>query len=191
MQQSAVHSFAEITTEVQGTQKPDRLLHIFGVLQSSLALAELYGVDTEKAALAALLHDCAKHYGREQTMALHKLGQINLTEEDLKYPALWHGSVAAWLAKSRFGITDAEVLDAVEHHTVGHSDPSPLLQILMCADYTEPTRTQPGVQELRLAVRNNLRTGLSAVLDAKIEEIIAKGQEPHSRIYETKKSLEN
>src|SRR5690606_3474821 len=170
--------------------KPGRVLHILGVLQSSLALAELYNVDAEKAARAALLHDCAKHYDREQTMELYKSGKIKLAEEDLDYPALWHGPVGAWLAKTRFGITDADVLDAVEHHTLGHADPSPLLQVIMCADYTEPTRTQPGVQELRVAVRNNLRTGLLAVLDAKIEEIIAKGQKPHSRIYETKKSLE-
>lgn len=155
-----------------------------------LSLGKLHGVDLQKAALAAALHDCAKHYTREQTLEIHRSGNIKLDEEDLQYPAIWHGAVAGWLGRSRYGVTDEEILDAVEHHTLGHTAPSPLLQVLMCADTTEPTRTQTGVNQLRVAVRNDLRTGLLAVLNDKIRDIRENGKQPHSRIYETIRSLE-
>jgi predicted HD superfamily hydrolase involved in NAD metabolism len=182
---------SSILDDVQEKQKHYRQIHIFGVIQSALSLAQLYGVDLEKAALAGALHDCAKHVSRDETLQLLQDGKIRLTQDDLEYPAIWHGPVAAWLAKSRFGITDPEILGAVENHTLGCKEPSPLLQILMCADTTEPSRDFPGVEELRQAVRNDLRTGVLAVLKIKVSDILEKGQTPHPRIFETIKSLEN
>lgn len=181
----------EILTYVRAHQTPSRQLHIYGVLQASLALAKIYGVCAEKAALAAALHDCAKHLSREEIQELQSAGYIYLSEEDLQYPALWHGPAGSWLAKTKFGVEDPEVLDAVEHHTLGHAEPSPLLQVIMAADFTEPTRCQAGVEELRREVRKDLRRGVFKVIECKISDIISRGKQPHNRIYQTMKSLEN
>lgn len=176
---------------VRAHQTPARQLHIYGVLQSSLALAQLHGVSAEKAATVAALHDCAKHFPRDEVLQLQSEGHIQLSEEDLKFPALWHGPVGAWLARSQFGIEDADILDAVEHHTLGHADASPLLQLIMAADATEPTRCHPGVNQLRQDVRKDLRQGVLAVIRHKISDITSSGKQPHSRIYQTMKSLES
>ena len=53
-------SFDEIQVSVSQWLTKKRFKHTLGVVESATHLAELYGVDVEKARLAALLHDCAK-----------------------------------------------------------------------------------------------------------------------------------
>lgn len=180
-----------IVADLQTNQKPERVLHIFGVLQLSLVLGSIFKVDSRKLTLAALLHDCAKNIGRDETLELATRGHINLSEVDRNYPAIWHGPVAAYLAHTRYQIDDEEVLQAVEHHTLGTGAPSALLQILMCADFCEPTRQLPGIDVLRSLIRKDLRGGLLAILHLKVEDLIKKDQKPHPRIYSTIESLES
>lgn len=181
----------QIMADLKRNQKPHRLLHIYGVLQTCLALGKIYGADQRKLVMAALLHDCAKHLDREQTQRLNQAGKISLHPDDLDYPAIWHGSVGAWIAREHYRVEDDEILHAVEHHTLGAANPSLTLQILMCADFCEPTRKHPHVTDLRKLIRTDLRKGLLTVLNRKIEDLIQRNQKPHPRIYETIKSLEN
>ncbi len=180
-----------IVADLKRNQKPYRLLHIFGVLQTALALGKLHGGDPGKLTAAALLHDCAKHVNREETLRLVQHGAIILDACDYDYPAIWHGKVGAWIARTVYKITDADILQAVEHHTLGCENPSKTLQIIMCADFAEPTRMQPHVEELRAIVRKDLRTGLRVVLNRKIEDLIQRDQKPHPGIYKTIESLES
>jgi len=180
----------QIVADLKANQKPYRLLHIYGVLQACLALGKRHGGDLDKLTLVALLHDSAKHVGRDETLRLAQHGAIHLTAEDHKYPAIWHGAVAAWAAKIYYNIEDEEILLAVEHHTLGCENPSKTLQILMCADFCEPTRQQPHAEDLRTLVRKDLRKGLLVVLNRKIEDLILQDQKPHPRIYKTIEFLE-
>lgn len=180
----------EIVQDLQTNQKPYRLIHIFGVLQAALSLAKIHDGDMEKVMLAALLHDCAKHLSREEILKLKDAGHITLDDATMEYPAIWHGPAGAYLARTRYGIDDAEVLSAIEHHTLGCANPSHTLQIIMCADYCEPTRRQPNAEELRAIIRKDLRKGLLVVLNRKIEELIQNDQKPHPQIYQTMKDLE-
>jgi predicted HD superfamily hydrolase involved in NAD metabolism len=183
-----------IVTDLWKTQKHSRVEHILGVAQTSLTLASIFGVDLDKAAIAALLHDRAKNLDREKLLKLNQDGTFKLTKEDLQYPALWHGPAAAWIARDEYDIADPEILDAIEHHTLGHANPSGLLSVLMCADYCEPTRTHDEkhdhLPQMRTLVRQDLKAGLAAVLQSKSEYLISQGKKPHSRIYETLKTLE-
>lgn len=179
-----------ISGDLHANQKPYRVLHIFGVLQTCLSLGAIHGGDPYKLTLAALLHDCAKNVGREDTLELARTGAIALDPTDMEYPAIWHGAVAAHQARTAYGIEDDEVLQAVEHHTLGCENPSRTLQILMCADYCEPTREQRDAEQTRRIVRLDLRAGLLAILHLKIEDLIKKDQKPHPRIYKTIESLE-
>lgn len=180
-----------IINDLVKNQKPYRLTHIFGVLQTSLSLAKSYDVNSNKVTLIALLHDCAKHVNREQTLDLMRQGKINISEIDMDYPAIWHGTVGRWVAEMHYGIDDPEILNAVEYHTLGCTDPSMYLKILMCADFCEPTRQMRHVDELRLLIRKDLSLGLKTILNRKIEHLILTDQKPHPGIYETIKSLEN
>lgn len=183
--------YDRITNDLRSNQKPVRLLHIFGVLQTAVALAKIHGGNLEQVTLAALLHDCAKHVTREDTLDLFNKGLILLSTTDMEFPAIWHGTVAAHVARTLYQVTDPEVLHAVEHHTLGCPHPSLTLQILMCADFCEPTRQYEPALAVRELVRHDLRKGLRTILDLKIKDLLNKDQKPHPRIYSTIDSLES
>lgn len=178
----------QVTEDLRATQTPNRFLHILGVTQTSSIMADIFGLDVEKAVAVALLHDCAKHIGRDELLAMHAGGNFSLTEEDMDYPAIWHGPAGAYISRTKYGVTDEEILDAVEHHSSGHANPSDYLKIILCADYCEPNRSQPGVEKLREIIRSDLQIGLRDVLEHKIAHLIEKDKKPHSRIFETLRS---
>lgn len=184
-------NYDPIVADLKANQTPYRFVHIFGVLQTCLSLGTINNADLEKLTLAALLHDCAKHVGRDETLQLARRGEISFSPVDRNYPAIWHGTVAAYIALKKYCIEDEEILQAVEHHTLGCENPSITLQILMCADFCEPTRQQPHVEHLRDLIRKDLRKGLLVVLNRKIEDLIEKDQKPHPRIYRTIEFLES
>lgn len=45
-----------------------RYEHSIGVSYTAAAMAMVYGLDTERAAVAGLLHDCAKCYSTEEKL---------------------------------------------------------------------------------------------------------------------------
>jgi predicted HD superfamily hydrolase involved in NAD metabolism len=166
------------------------LLHTLGVVQSALSIADRHGVAGDKVELAALLHDCAKGLNRQELEAMAAAGKFEIAHEDREFPAMWHCPAGAYLARTEYGVNDPEVLDAIEHHTLGHAKPSPILRVLMAADSVEPMREYEGIEELRKAVHADVRTGLIAVLKEKVAHVKSKGRKPHRRIFETIASLE-
>lgn len=63
--------------------------------------------------------------------------------------AIWHGLVGASFVERELGITDAEILHAIRVHTTGAAKMSLLDKIIYVADYIEPGRDFPGVQDAR------------------------------------------
>jgi predicted HD superfamily hydrolase involved in NAD metabolism len=182
--------YDEIVADLESRLPAKRFLHTLGVLETASSLAEQHGLDTHKAVLAALLHDCAKGLDRQELEAMEQQSLYRVNEADRDFPAIWHGPAGAYLARTRYEVDDPEVLDAIEHHTLGHANPSPTLRVLMASDSLEPLREYEGIQVLREAVRKDLRSGLIAVLKEKVEHVNSKGRKPHPRIFETIASLE-
>lgn len=174
-------SFDALTQFAQANLDKRRFLHTLGVAHVALVLAELNGVNREKAATAALLHDCAKQMNRE---ALHHLLASNgdrVEALEFDFPSVLHAPAGAMIARSKFGITDVEVLETIAHHPTGKGNSSPLLMVLMAADYTEPGRCHDGVEAIRVLVRKNLREGLRLILTKKIEHVQSRGNKIHPR----------
>ncbi len=169
---------------------PKRFLHVLGVVQTATCLAAAQGLAPEKVLMAALLHDCAKSYSKEALEQRRLNGEFTLEEEDLQYPSIWHGPAGASIARSKYGVEDEEVLEAIRHHTLGAPSPSWTLRVLMAADATEPTRIYPELEQLRKALRCDFHSGLIKVLRHKVADLEARGRQPHSRIFQTLKYLE-
>jgi predicted HD superfamily hydrolase involved in NAD metabolism len=132
-----------------------RYIHTLGVVESAVELAERYGADVKKAELAAIFHDYAKFRPKEE------MEQIIIAEKMdpalLEYNMeLWHAPVGAYLVKKEAGIQDAEILDAIAYHTSGRVGMSLLDKVVYLADYIEPGRSFPGVDEVRQTARQNL-----------------------------------
>lgn len=153
-------------------------LHSRGVEESAFKLALLYGVDTEKASLAGLLHDYGKIYPYpvlHQIALEHALGD----ELCLKEPALLHAPVGAWLLRHEIGIEDEEILEAVKVHTTGAAGISRLAGIIYVADCIEPGRDFPGVDDLRKTACDDLDKALLGVLDRTIKYVLERGRALH------------
>ena len=97
----------------------ERYEHSIGVAEKAKELAEKFGCDPEKAYIAGLLHDCAKcmDFELSKKIALEHTPDLDETEKDNKKTI--HAPVSAYIAKEKYGVTDAEILSAIRLHTIG------------------------------------------------------------------------
>ncbi|WP_409341406.1 bis(5'-nucleosyl)-tetraphosphatase (symmetrical) YqeK [Paenibacillus sp. MBLB4367] len=161
--------------EVRSQMPAKRWEHTVGVMKSAVLLAGQYGADVQKAELAALLHDYCKYWPVDkQRSVLEECGELgDLLEYD---KALLHAPAAAVLVCNKFGIEDAEVLDAIRYHTSGRVGMTLLDKIVCLADYIEPGRDFPEVNLLRQLAETSLEKALIAGFDSTISYLLGKGQ---------------
>lgn len=162
--------------EAVSSQMPEkRWIHTQGVMDTAVKLAEQYGANPEKADLAAILHDVAKYWPVLQLKeVLVENGlQGDLLEHDKQ---LWHAEVGAFVAQRDYGITDQEVLDAIRYHTSGRVGMTLLDKVVCLADYIEPGRDFPGVNNIRELANHSLEGALAAGFDSTISFLISRKQ---------------
>lgn len=133
-------SISRIRKKLKKKLDPIRYEHTLSVSFTCMNLAMRYGYDLEKAELAGLLHDCAKHFTDEELILRCERRGIPLTEGQRNAPAVIHAIYGAWLAEHKYGIDDPEILEAIRCHTTGKPDMGTLDQILYIADFIEPRR---------------------------------------------------
>lgn len=139
--------------KTQLTEK--RYSHTVGVMDTAVHLAKLYGEDEKKAELAAIFHDYAKFRPLEEMKEI--IIQEQMPSELLAFNGeLWHAPVGAYLVSKEVGINDPDILNAIRYHTSGRPDMSLLEKIIYVADYIEPGRNFPGVDEARRLAAVNL-----------------------------------
>ena len=158
--------------------KPKRMPHVLGTEQEAVRLVRRYGGDETQARIAALLHDCTKKLDMAQQLALCEKYGIMLDELEQKALKLLHSKTGAAIARDVFGVEDA-VYDAILYHTTGKPDMTRLEKIIYLADYIEPTRDFPGVDELRKTVYEDMDKGLLVGLTMTIQEMEEMGNPVH------------
>ncbi|EIT85244.1 metal dependent phosphohydrolase [Fictibacillus macauensis ZFHKF-1] len=140
-----------------------RYVHTLGVMETAIALAERYGADRKKAEIAAIFHDYAKFRPKEEMRRI--VIQQKMDETLLHYGTeLLHAPVGAYLVEHEVGITNQEILSAITNHTTGAVDMPLLDQIIFLADYIEPGRNFPGVDEVRALAQEDLEVACIAAL---------------------------
>lgn len=144
----------------------DRYDHTLGVMYTAEALAMRYGVDMTKAAVAGLLHDCAKCIPNSQKLKICRKHHIEITELEEANPSLLHAKLGAYMAEKTYGIKDPEIISAIRWHTTGKPDMSLLDIIIYMADYIEPNRDKaPDLKEIRRLCFENIEEALYRVLE--------------------------
>lgn len=145
-----------------------RFRHSVGTSDTAAQLAERYGVDREQAALAGLLHDCARNLPLEQLRSLARQLEQPPGELETKIPVLLHAPVGAALARQEFGVADPGIERAIALHTLGGERMTTLDKIIYVADKIEPGRSFPGVEDLRAMAQVDLDRALLGCFDAAI-----------------------
>ena len=105
--------------DVRMKNKRKRYVHSLGVAETALHLAEVYGIDRFDAAAAGLIHDWDKV----------------LSDDELVTRALHYGIKIAGSPSAA-----TPLFQAVDRHTVGACDMTPLDMVVFVADAIEPNR---------------------------------------------------
>lgn len=160
---------------VKGQLPERRFKHTVGVMETAVALAKLYGADEKKAELAAIFHDYAKYRSREEMekVILEENLHRDLLEHNIE---LWHAPVGAVLVEKETGISDEDILNSIRYHTTGRAGMTLLEKIIFLADYIEPGRNFPGVDEVRALARENLDLAMIKALANTISFLLEKKQ---------------
>ena len=125
-----------------------RFKHSLRVAETAVKLAKIYDGDEKKAELAGVLHDYCK-YDELSTM-YQIVRQYDLDSELLSYGGeILHGPVCAAIMEADFNVKDEEILLAIKNHTTGRKEMTKTEKLVFIADYIEPGRKTPGVEEIR------------------------------------------
>ncbi len=145
---------------------PSRYLHSIGVEEVARDMAVIFGYEEEKAAIAGILHDCAKYLTDDQLLEQCMTYQLEVSEVEKKCPYLLHGKVGAVFAREKYGITEEEILNAIVYHTTGRPEMTLPEKIIFTADYIEPYRKPlPRIEEIRKAAYTDIDSGVLLILE--------------------------
>lgn len=176
----------EIKQKLQSVLSPKRFAHSIGVMESAVRLAERYGEDRNKAALAGLLHDCARDIRGDRVFDFCRRYQVEVDPVSRLQPELLHGPLGARMAATEWGIADEQVLKAIEVHTNGCPGMDLLAKIIFIADYVEPGRSFPGVDQLRDRVMQDLDGAIVQAIDGTVQYVLSQGNLLHPGIVHTR-----
>lgn len=161
-------SMEELEQVVVSLLKPNRVAHVLGCRDTAMDLAKRWGADVTDAGRAGLLHDITKALDGPLQLTLCNEYGIVLGDFFKKYPKTLHALTGSLVAERVFGENKA-VVDAICSHTTGKAHMTTLEKILYVADYMEPNRDFPGVENLRHLAYTDLdkalKTGLLMTLE--------------------------
>lgn len=169
----------EIKKYLSDNLSADRYEHSLSVSETAVRLAERYGCDRDKAKLAGLVHDCGKNLKDEKMLNIIENNGYNIEAMFKNNGNLMHGLAGAIIARAEMGIEDEEIFNAVAFHTTGRKNMSLLEKIIYIADYIEPLRKFPGVEELRGLTFENLDEALLLSFNNTIKYVLSKKQLVH------------
>jgi len=157
-------SMEELETVVVNLLNPNRVKHVLGCRDTAAELAKVWGADETDAARAGLLHDITKALdGPLQLTLCAEYGKV-LDEFSTRNPKTLHALTGSLVAERIFGENEA-VVKAIESHTTGKPAMNTLEKIIYVADYMEPNRDFPGVEELRRLAYTDLDGALKLGLE--------------------------
>ena len=158
--------------------RPRRVPHVQGCEAEAVRLARRWCADEERAAEAAILHDCTKKELLPEQLRLCAKYGIIPDELERENGKLLHAKTGAAVARFEFG-SDDEVVEAIRWHTTGRPNMTTLEKVLYMADYMEPTRDFPGVEELRRLAYEDLDRAMVLGFEMSLEDILSRGETPH------------
>ena len=159
---------------VRPALKTVRYEHTVRVVDQAVELAERFGADATKAEMAGAFHDYAKY--KPLNLMKRWIEQDRRLPKDLLdyHHELWHGPVGALMLEQELGLEDADILSAISSHTTGKKHMSVLDKVVFLADYIEPGRDFPGVEEVREIAETNLDHACSLALKNTIVFLVGK-----------------
>lgn len=171
-----INNLEKIHQKLKNNLSEKRYIHSVGAAKTAENLAKLYKTDSNKAYLAGLLHDCAKEISLKEMNDLIDSKKIIFDEYAKKSKAILHGPAGSVLIEKEYNIYDEEIQNAIFYHTTGKPNMDILQKIVFLADYIEPSRNFPGVENIRKIAYKDLNKALIAAYDSTIKFLLDKNE---------------
>lgn len=170
------YSWTELERRVAARMTAKRFAHCQRTSAEAVKLAQRFGGDVLRAQVGGLVHDYAKQIPDEDFIAA--IHAHHLPAALLDYGnAIWHGMVGIYFIEDELAIHDSAILQAVKEHTTGAPEMPLLSQIVYMADFIEPGRKFPGVDDARAVTQQSLPAGVLYQLSHELSYLVEK-QEP-------------
>ncbi len=170
-----MQSQEEIITKLSSLLSPHRFRHVLGVANLAAGIAMAHGrVDINTFLYAGLLHDCAKYMKYDEMLLFAKEHELDVTPYLGEMSFQLHAVLGEYIAKTLYGVSDVDILNAIRYHTVGHLNMSFLEKCIFLADYLEPSRdfpTKPTLPQMRQMAFFNVDKTLYYVMKNKLAHI--------------------
>lgn len=154
---------------------PKRVPHVLGCRDIAVRLAAHYGISTEDAARAGLLHDVTKALKPPMQKLLLEHYGISPEEYADETKHTLHAFTGSLIAKEVFGEKES-IYKAIASHTTGCSHMTGLQKIIYMADYVEPCRDFPGVERLRAMAFRDLDFAMLMGIKITVDHVLGKGE---------------
>ena len=165
----------ELEEAVIALMNPNRVAHVLGCRDTAVELARVYGENEVDAARAGLLHDITKAIDGPLQLTLCDEYGIVLDTFSRSFPKTLHALTGSLVAERIFGENE-NVVSAICHHTTGRANMTLLEKIIYIADYVEPNRDFPGVEEMRAMAYTDLDKAVLMGLQSAVAHVRRQGQ---------------
>ncbi|MEI6448704.1 MAG: bis(5'-nucleosyl)-tetraphosphatase (symmetrical) YqeK [Actinomycetes bacterium] len=160
---------------IEGRLPEKRREHSRRVAAEAAALARRFGAAPEAAAVAGLLHDYCRDLTNAETLAAAARYGIPVGPLEERRPKnILHGPVAA--AELAAAGLDADIAAAIARHTTGGPGMTVLEKCLYLADFCEPGREFPGLDEVRALAGASLDAAVAAAARISLLDLIGRGR---------------
>ena len=167
----------EIRERMRREMEPETYQHAERTAAVARQLALVHGEDSDRAEVAALVHDIADRFSERELLRLadHYGLPVSLTEA--RIPKLLHAKVGAEMLRES-GVRDEELLDAVREHITGGPRMSTLSKITFVADKIEPYRDRHfgGLDPVRDLAMVDLDGAILQLYAWRIDHLVQEGR---------------
>ncbi len=157
-----------------------RAVHSINTMYQAIYIADLMGEDRWTAALAGLLHDCAKEINPSRYPQFLK----NADKSFISAPSITHGPLGAYILDEKFKVNSEEIYNSIYYHSTLRKDFTKLDAIVYLADKTEPSRTYSEVEKFRKILDEDWLKALKKIVKSNIEKLEDRGKEVHPNTLE-------
>lgn len=156
----------------------ERYEHSLNVSKMCIELIERLhlDIDVEKAQIAGILHDYAKFCTKEEyeTIVLEYGLDTNILHKSHK---IWHALLGRYIIEKELDVHDDDVLSAIQFHTTGKADMTPLEELLFVCDFIEVGRVGLQFEKARDIAFVDMKKAIFYILDSSYKYIVERGFE--------------
>ena len=167
---------AEVTEYAKSHEKKERYEHSVRTASTCAELCRRFGEDEQKGFFAGIAHDICKECSDMELVSLAVKDGLPVSQIERTKVSLLHGRAAATLLQEQFGVTDSEIIEAVQHHTFGKAGMCNLAKLLYVADKIEPGREHITEKYLKKTEGMSLNELVISVLSENISYLQENGK---------------